>query len=392
MPHSCAALRTALLDVTRYANFVVSGRVGRRVSKFRFALLVSFFSLASATTGFAACSGNDYLSGNVTVSNATILRDGVPWIAKGATVVGIITTPRNYPYTNAAGPIAAGSFNSETIARIKTLLHGDTVRIQIHQSILDPQSRYYDPTYVSNVIAPAVATARRMGLVVILSMNHGWGLDSADFVDYPTAITLRAWQQVAPRFGCDRGVMYELYNEPTWVGQFPEYWQAWRDQHQPIIDLIRSYGALNALIVDGPHQVLAGVLGSHIHDPMDNLIFAVHPYPTINGRNADPSQWYKNFGYLAGKAPVFIGEWALTSRTACRADLDTFVVRFLQQIHEWKIPLLGWALDTAKSLTSDPPAGTHLTSYRNFQCAPHGDNGPGLTLQHYFATGEVRLL
>jgi len=356
-------------------------------------LLLLCFSGALAQA--AECSGNTYSNANVSVSGATILKDGSPWIATGAVVTGLITTRRNYAATVPMGPRLAEKFTkfgSATLRAIRTVMHGDTARFQVHQSVLDPQSTHYDPTYLDSVIAPALKTARDLGLVVDLSVQHSWGLDSPDFDDYPTDTTFRSWKQLAVHFRCDRGVIFELYNEPRRTLHVRNWWLAWGMEQQPIIDYIRSTGARNAIIVDGPEQLLSGIRQTGLHDPLNALIYSVHPYPTKNGNNAGPSKWYPNFGFLAGRLPLWIGEWAMTSEISCRRDLETFVVRFLDQIKAWRIPLLGWAMDVPNTLTRNGAPNFQLTSYKNFSCGKGYGGGPGLTLQHYFMTGEVSLL
>jgi endoglucanase len=359
--------------------------------KCRLTIIIAMsFLLGFLTKPTEACDDLIYPTGNVSVAGPVIMRDGRPWIAKGATLVGLITSPRRYSQTKPAGVIASRRFGDDRLREIKQVLGGDTVRFQVHQSILDPKNINFDEAYIGSVIRPGVRMARQMGLSVILSMQHGWGLDEPGFKNHPTDTTYRAWEQLGPVFGCDAGVIYELYNEPMRERRGSDVWRTWVLQHQPIIDLLRRQGNINVLIADGPDQVLTGVESSGIIDPAGKLVFGTHPYPTINGQNNEPGKWFKNFGYLSGHYPVLLSEWVVASGTACREDLETFVVLFLQEIKNWGFGLLAWGVDTG-TLIRGSSENPELTTYRGFRCSKESDGGPGKTLHHYYTTGDIIL-
>src|SRR5579863_538874 len=93
--------------------------------------------------------------------------------------------------------------------------------------------------------------------------------------------TQLAWRSLAPLFATDRGVMFELFNEPQPDGPDavqPHDWNAWKAAMQPIVDDLRGRGAKNVLLVDGLYwaQVLNGA--PQLEDPLAQIVYAVHPY------------------------------------------------------------------------------------------------------------------
>jgi hypothetical protein len=201
-------------------------------------------------TAHAYCAGPSRASGNITVSGATILKDGTPWIMKGTTVLGAQGT-NAYNATDAGIAASVAAWGQAEIAAIKAI-GVDTVRVQVQQVYADPGSAHYDAAYLALVIS-AIRQLRDAGFVVMPTMF--WLHVDANNIgtpDGPSPATWRAWRAVMPQFACDQGVVPDIANEPlAEADSIPQSWWAWQAQHQPIVDMFRSWGAKNAIIVEG---------------------------------------------------------------------------------------------------------------------------------------------
>src|SRR5690606_20189866 len=204
-----------------------------------------------------------------------LLRDGKRWYPKGMTFFGRLI-PDGHKSDNST-LYAQRRFGQEYMDALKWL-GGDTVRLQIGLPFLDPKSDYFDPAYIEQV-ADAVNLARDNGMTVILSMQWQRRVNvPGGEKKMPGESTLRAWEYTAPKFRTDKGVMYELFNEPT-TGKNPSrnQWMRWQTGHQEIVDLIRSKKIQNVLIVDGPAEGKILSEDYLIDDPLNKTVYAIHP-------------------------------------------------------------------------------------------------------------------
>lgn len=99
-------------------------------------------------------------------------------------------------------------------------------------------------------------------------------------------------------FGTDRGVTFELFNEPA-PDRSASNWQIWAsggtlpNQTEPSVGMqtiltdLRNAGSLNVIFVDGlkSARTLLGV--PPLTDPLKRLAYAVHPYQ-FGIRDAEP--------------------------------------------------------------------------------------------------------
>jgi hypothetical protein len=147
--------------------------------------------------------------------------------------------------------------------------HADTIRFQISQPALDPNSSLYDPQYLTDVVS-AIKTARTNGFVVMVMMQDEVITGDTGQDPLPTMETQNDWDLFTNAFGPDRGVIFELYNEPALTASAAN-WQLWlnggsfmRQSYlgmQTLVNHIRSNGAQNVLVADG--------LGVEVADPSD---------------------------------------------------------------------------------------------------------------------------
>lgn len=199
-----------------------------------------------------------YPTGNISVSGNTILRDGVPWIAKGVSIQGAggiappwesDTVSQNTYAQWRADPV--GELNA-----IKAYAGLDVVRVLVSQPQADPQSSGYQPGYYQSKIA-AVQLARAQGFTVILTVHISSNQDTAGLgmPQWPGPSTMRVWELIGPAFACDQGVILDVFNEPGALdpvlqGTLPFGWYHWQAYMQQAVDLIRSWGAINAIMAD----------------------------------------------------------------------------------------------------------------------------------------------
>jgi sugar phosphate isomerase/epimerase len=334
---------------------------------------LALFLALGALTSAAASAG-----GEISVQGTTILRDGAPWVAKGVTLVGLVAPPAlsrgNYAQ-------ARQQFGEDELKDVKSF-GADLIRFQVSQGGSDPQSTIYSADYLKEVQS-AVELARRDGFSVIVSLQaeEPSGLNE---MGMPNEKAQRAWQSLAPLFAADRGVMLELFNEPSPNGPdaAPSHdWATWRAAMQPLVDKVRGTGAKNVLVVDGLFwsQVLKGA--PQIQDPLAQIIYAVHPYYSKYLRNK--SDWDDMFGDFSKTHAVMATEWSAVSfRQNCNSETPQFAADMLKFLRERRIGLVVWAFDFPRGIF----VSVHgpLTTFNGFQCGPATQFGAGSLIAQYF--------
>jgi hypothetical protein len=313
----------------------------------------------------------------VRVAGNRLLRDGVPFVPVGFTMVAT------------ASPTGEG----ETAFAARRLGDADieaaigwganTLRFQVSQRGLDPTDSLYSDAYVTRVV-DAVTLARAHGLVVLLSIQDQ-GPSGGSSHAQPSDATIRDWQTLTARFNGDLDVIYEMYNEPQ-NRPTADGWAVWLDGgpssrnqgtaavgHQAVLDAIRATGAANVVVADAGQfgQRLDGI--PLVHDPLGQVAYGVHPYLTHTLR--DPSDWEPGFGFLANQFPVVATEWIANSKVVfCHPEWETTAPALLDFLQAHDIGILAWAFDVLDSLILD---WNHTpTTLDDFQCGPF-DQGAG---------------
>ena len=333
-------------------------------------------------------------AGDITIKGNEILRDGQPWVAKGVILVGMVA-----PSEVIKGKFALARQHFGTAELQAAKAYGaDLIRFMISQGGTDYKSSIYSPSYVKEV-GQAVALARSMGFSVIVTVQS----ESPSGLSEPGMAsdkTLRSWQTLVPLFKSDQGVMLHIFNEPM-EGRVPGHsgaildWKFWSDTTQPVIDEIRQLGAKNVLVVDGLWASTTYKGAPLLRDPVGQLIYAVHPYPSQHSMNA--SDWDENFGNLAKTSPVMATAFNArsTDEKQCFNGPQYYspvvMANLLAYLREHHIGAVGWAFDYPGTLIRDFN-GT-LTDYKHFKCTPGGSPAEtyavGEMLHHYFVTGEI---
>lgn len=236
----------------------------------------------------------------VGVSGLHLTLNGQTWLPRSVVIRGFVATPA-YLKANLPGTYTGLVNYGAAELTAATSFGADTLRFLVSQPSLDPQSPLYDAAYAASVTA-AIRQARAAGFVVMISMQDETNSGETGFNPFATAETARDWDALTATFGADRGVLFELYNEPR-PAKSAANWALWAyggtntDTSasdpvavgmQPLIARLRAEGSQNVMIVDGLGigRTLDGA--PTIADPLGRVVYAVHPYQR---GSADESGW-----------------------------------------------------------------------------------------------------
>ena len=334
--------------------------------------------------------------GQVVVRGTVLLRDGQPWIPHGFYQIAFEVAPANLAHT--AHSFWATAYQHYTPLEYRAMREAgaDSVRLQISQVGADPDSPKFDRVFLDKALG-AVHAARQAGLTVIVSVQDETHVPGEEPIDLPDDGTQRVWQQIAPQFAKDRGVLYELLNEPR-LSPTAQNWQRWAQAMNAAIKTVRATGAPNVAIADGlavGHVIDGAPL---LSDPQ--VAYSSHPYalklPT-NGRapapwagpNGQRSQaWDAQFGTFAQHAPVIITEWHFGGYY-CDSDTPEATVQFIQYLQAHRIGLevgtWDWAPGGFGNARWHFPPGK-MSTFSDLKCHQPG-YGVGTVIQKWFTTG-----
>jgi len=327
-------------------------------------------------------------NGEVEIQGKVLLRDGKPWIPHGFYQIAFEVAPANlaradHPFWTTAQE----DYRPEEYLGMRAA-GADTVRIQIAQSGADPRSPIYDAAFLSKAL-DAVRAARRTGLTVIICIQGESHVPRVKPLDLPGDGTRRIWKKIAPDFKDDRGVIFELLNEPHLLPS-PANWIKWKAAMTKTAQVVRNEGAKNVLIADGldSGQVLDGA--PLLDDPQ--VAYASHPYADQrSGQYGQTRQaWEKKFGAFAQRAPVIITEWHFGGYF-CNSDTPAATLDFLHYIEERHIGVVVGTWDW-------PPTGfgnarwgfpdAKFSSFSGLSCHQPG-YGLGRVIKTWYTTGRI---
>jgi chitodextrinase len=324
------------------------GRVlGRSVGPALLSLL-----LAAPLTVVGPAAHADPAAG-VTVAGNRLLRDGEPFVPRGFNSIGLLAPP----WCQAGAAVtAAAHFGVAELAAARAW-GANTLRFQVSQrGLADPAVAQADRDSYLARVESGVALARADGFVVIVSLQDQ-SLGCGTGHPLPSAQSEAAWDILAPAFGDDPDVMFELFNEPQ-NGTDAAGWAQWLNGgstplgnqgvvavgHQQLLQDVRAAGATNVVIADGASHAaqLQGMptLVDSLVTP--NVVDAVHPYYYTDGA----AKWDQRFGYLTTTTPVIATEWNYQSGD-CGKKAETLAPTLLQYLLDHDIGVLGHALDVA---------------------------------------------
>jgi hypothetical protein len=203
-------------------------------------------------------------------------------------------------------------------------------------------------------------------------------------IDLPDAGTRRVWQEIAPRFANDHGVLFELLNEPR-LAPNPQNWPRWAQAMDAAIGTVRSTGARNVVIADGlgVGQVLDGA--PRLADPQ--VVYASHPYAN-NAHDQASSAWDAKFGTFARRAPVIITEW-FSGAYYCDANTPRSTVDFIRYLQQHHIGLEAGVWDWAPAGFGSARWGfphSKVSQFSGRACHQQG-YGLGAVVETWYKTG-----
>lgn len=334
----------------------------------------------------------------VDVSGLHMTLNGNPWLSRGVVIQGFVRPLAALETDNTPARLNARlNYGAAEISAIQAF-NADTIRFQIGQPSLDPNSPLYDADYLNQVVT-AITQARQAGLVVMIMMQDESISGEIAQHPLPTAETQSDWDLLTTAFGSDRGVVFELYNEPS-LSASTANWQLWLNGGmvagqtvigmQSLINHVRSKGSQNVLVLDGLGyaSTLQGV--PTVTDPLNRLVYAVHPY---QHGSADESQWDAEFGIPSASMPVWADEWsAATDMQLGLGSLSSFqvAVDLLNYLRTHSIPVCTGAFDMPQFVVQDIPGWT-LTNYDNFSAASTTE-GSGTLVHNDFSANYGRAL
>jgi hypothetical protein len=253
-------------------------------------LSLLFYSLASAQSlPVYSPSGPGQLAVSKCSNRPCLTRDGVgPYRPKGLIVLGLATASSSGPLLTPTFRKIEQDFSPNTLLAVRKF-GADSVRFNVSQVNLDPQSRYYDAAYAGQIVS-YTRQARALSLTVLVEINDEQP-PNTERQGVPSEATMRAWEQLAPLFETDQGIMLGVYNEPKIAGTNSSELAAWQASYNAVVAKLRVLGAKNVLVIDGPNfaQLPTAALSYLVTDSAHNLLYGVHPFP--RGKMAFPNGW-----------------------------------------------------------------------------------------------------
>lgn len=321
--------------------------------------------------------------GEVVVQGKELLRDGRPWIPHGYYQIAFEVAPANLK--RADHPFWATAYNHYSPDEYRDMRSAgaDSVRLQIAQVAADPNSRQFDRFFLDKALG-AIQSARDAGLTVIVAVQDETHVPGDKPIDLPDEGTQRVWRQIAPRFAHDRGVLFELLNEPR-PQPNPANWRRWKDAMMATTRVVRQEGAVNVVIADGlgVGQILDGAPLL----PDSQVAYASHPY-ALQAPGQKRQTWDAKFGNFTRRAPVIITEW-LSGGYFCNADTAQSSVDFIHYLQDHRVGLevgiWDWAPGGFGSARWSFPDGK-FSSFVGLACHQPG-YGIGQVIRTWYATG-----
>lgn len=346
----------------------------------------------------------------VGVTGTHLTLNGSFWLSRGVVLQGFVrplAALQSDP-TETARLNARMNYGAAELSAIQAF-HADTIRFQIGQPALDPNSPLYDPNYFNDVVS-AIKTARQAGFVVMIMMQDEAISGETTPHPLPIAETQSDWDQFTTAFSSDRGVVFELYNEPNLLASAAN-WQLWLNGGsvqvqqqtqtaigmQALVNHLRAKGAQNVFVLDG-----LGVIGPDgttreltetlqgvpsVTDPLNRLVYAVHPY---QHGFTDESQWDVEFGIPSMTLPVWADEWSAPEGLALGLGSQTnyqVAVDLLNYFSAHSISLCTGAFDMKQFVVQNVPGWTP-TNYDQASTM----KGSGALVYNDFAADYARAL
>lgn len=372
-------------------------RITAATLTFSFVALLS--SCAANTTGSTSTSTPPpVVNDDVTISNNQLLRGGTRWTPHGYYMIAFEASPTHIDPKEPWWNNAYVNYSTSEFAAMKAA-GADSVRLQVAQPGMDPanQEGLYSQTYSDAAIA-AVKAARAAGLNVILSVQDEPQSGETIPETLPNDTTQRVWTVLTKSFYNDKGVLLELFNEPS-LAATPSNWLAWQTAMNMTIQTVRSLGSQNVIVVDGLASAQALTGAPALTDPMNEILYASHPY--VNQEEGEQgftqTAWDQKFGDFAATHPVLISEWG--EGYFHNANTATETLAFFNYLQGKNIGLEAgiwdWIGANFATVQVNYPTATAFSTYLqpDGTLLPNSSPGwgPGKTIVSWYTTGNVPL-
>lgn len=258
--------------------------------------------------------------------------------------------------------------------KIKNDWNANVVRMSVHPG---DYKRY--PRYVIDSIKEQVEAARKRDLFVIIDWHsigepNGWyhapydnNSTKKDLYDSNFKLAEDFWKYIAFEYRGDRGVIFELWNEPD-DKEHKINWQDMKPYMNTLYNVIRSQGAENIIIAPGVLWTydLRGIKW----DALDgyNIAYAWHNYPN----NDYWMSWDTALDGLNDKYPIFVTEWGFSTRDEDKnqhyynSSLEGFPNNFKTYLIEKDLNFTAWCWHGAAGPKMLESNWSDLTEFGNF--------------------------
>ncbi len=258
---------------------------------------------------------------------------------------GVNRSGLEYAEPGDRGFLEAAGFSEEEVAEIVTPWRARVLRLPFNQEFaLRGRGRWSAEDYLSS-LDRVIHWAARLGCYTLLDLQwldatRAFGTNADGTINrvppLPDAGSIDVWATLAARYHDEPAVLVDLFNEPhdplpddphELMGIEPDgslallhQWRVGMTEWQPwarrLIDVIRGQHPAALIFVSGVRWAydLRGMpLTQPDGRPIANLVYSTHVYPwsrtsalALGGWERD---WYRAFGWLTSRAPVFAGEW-----------------------------------------------------------------------------------
>ena len=157
------------------------------------------------------------------------------------------------------------------------------------------------------------------------------------------------WRDMAREFKDNSNVWFNLHNEPGNATANPEKWV---NYHRELIDIIRSEGANNLIIVDGEawgqdfHTQTIANYAQEVLDKNQNVLFSIHAYEQWN--NNDIASYLDEL--YVRDIPVIIGEYGTENEGQSTLDAT---VQTIAATQDREIGRITWEANLTTGDTQD---------------------------------------
>ena len=284
----------------------------RRAGAMVMAVLLSGVVIGAAVQGGTAAVVHGAVPPGYTVVNTRIIGPtGRQFIPYGFVVECMsFSLPVNQlctghdPHTNQTG--------WATVLSAGTTWNANVIRFQVAQENLFGGPRgAVDPAYVA-LMDGLVNEANGLGMVAIMTLQERNQTGQAG----PTSSSTTFWQWMAGHYAANPKVMFDLFNEPYGLGTFRtqlQTWDTWQKGNtayvgmQSLVDTIRSAGAANVVVAEGPdHDQDLSLVMSHLLSG-GNIAYGFEPNLDSNGiadgsgDDRTQADQFIRFGQFAGR-------------------------------------------------------------------------------------------